>query len=99
MGRLGAAKGFKDSVVHSGPNLANPVACAGGVDAIGEQHDEDFALGVNPKRGSRKAGVAEARGEKYWPAEEAVGAGTSHPRVRALSPIRSGVVKKRMVSR
>ncbi len=46
--------------MDGGPDFGDLVIFAGGIDAIGEQHNEQLAVGVDPDRCSSKSRVAVA---------------------------------------
>ena len=45
--------------MEGGTQLGNLLVFAGGMDAIGEQYDEEFALGIDPDASAGEAGVTE----------------------------------------
>src|SRR5215469_10161543 len=56
----GEAEGFDDRVVNRGTDFGDLMIFARGMDAVGEQHDEKLAVGVDPDAGAGEAGVAVA---------------------------------------
>jgi hypothetical protein len=56
----GQAQGFHDGVVDGGADLGDFHVFAGGIDAIGQQDDEECAIGVDPDGRAGEAGVAVA---------------------------------------
>src|ERR1700719_2877972 len=62
--RTGEAQGLHHGIVQRGADLGDLLVFAGGIDAVGQQDDEELAVRVDPDRCAGKAGVAEAvRGE------------------------------------
>ena len=56
----GQAQGFHDGVVDGGADLGDFHVFAGGIDAIGQEDDEECAIGVDPDGRAGEAGVAVA---------------------------------------
>ena len=57
----GSAHGLDDGVVERRTDGADPVVVARRVDAVGEQHDIQIALPVDPERCAAEAGVTDRR--------------------------------------
>jgi len=53
-----------DGVGDRRPRLADEVVLARGVHAIGQQHEEELAVGIDPDRRAGEAGVAEGVGRE-----------------------------------
>lgn len=56
--RIGEAEGLHDGVVEGRADLGDFVIFARGIDAIGEQYDENLAVWVNPNGSAGEAGVS-----------------------------------------
>src|ERR1700687_1351061 len=70
-------------VVKSGAELCDFLVLAGRVDAIGEEHDEELAVWIDPDRRAGEASVAEAVWREIMAAGAAFGGHRPSERARA----------------